>query len=289
VTKGARSTGTAGALVQSVISKAGELGYRIVNGPPPFGKSYAVLFGISDYTSRNDLPFVARDLDKMEAYLQQQGFDKIVRVTNKGVTADTLRNIQAQLKVTLKPDDRLLVYYAGHGARVGNKGFIVLAASQGLTVSPKTEVNMREFMSWMLNQPVKQLLVILDACYSGSAVGGETRATGPLFENVDQDTLYRLSSGKGKFVMTAGAEDQLALEGPDWQGGLFTYALLSGLRGKGASTSADPIITTYELFARAKALVLEEVKKRHLGEQIPLIRDVDPVVSKGEFVFVKPS
>jgi hypothetical protein len=275
-------------IIQDLINGTVRLGQAIWYGQPPFGKSYAVLFGVSDYDAQNNLPFVASDLTKMSDYLQREGFDKVVVVANKGVTVDTLRNIQEQLRVTLGPDDRLLVYYAGHGARVGDRGYIVLAASRGLALNPKTDVPMAEFMSWMSAQPVKQLLVILDACYSGSAVPGTTRDTSPIFEEVDRATLYRLSSGKGKFVMMAGTDKQLAHEGRDWNGGLFTYAILSGLQDKGSTAPGRPIITTYELYARAKRLVLEQVRAHGLDDQIPLLKDLSPAVSEGEFVFAAP-
>lgn len=284
-----RSGGTAAAAVQAVITNEAERIGQTVNGliyPLPFGQSYAVLFGISNYESKRSLQGVERDLANMKAFLESQGFASVLIKANREVTSDTLRNIQRHFSGKLKKDDRLLVYYAGHGARVANRGYIVLAAI-GDTLDPKTSIPMDEFVSWMRGLEVKHLLVILDACYSGAAVPDTTRAEN-LFEKLDRtnyDRLYQLASTKAKYVLMAGTDTQRANE--DTTGGLFTRALLTALKER-PRASDGPLITTYELFSKAKRIVVDEVRTRHLAEQVPVLKDVGSGTSTGEFVFVRP-
>jgi len=285
-----RSVGAAAAAVQAVIAKTAQRVGQTIDElvyPMPFGQSYAILFGISNYDSKTPLPGVERDLADMKAFLESQGFALILIKANRDVTADTLRNVQRHFAGKLKKEDRLLVYYAGHGALVANRGYIVLATS-GDTLNPKTSIPMDEFVAWMRGLDVKHLLVILDACYSGAAVPGATRGA-DLFEKLDRTDsvrLHQLASQQSKYVLMAGTDSQRANE--DKTGGLFTHALLTALKERSRASDGQ-LITTNELYSRAKRIVLDEVRSRRLAEQVPVLKDVGMGTSTGEFVFVRPN
>jgi hypothetical protein len=298
-----RSGSTLPERVINAINGAVKLGEEIVYGQRPFGKSYAVLFGVSEYDYRNDLRGPAQDLQNLEKALMDQGFDVVARVINREVRADTLRNIQQHFKERLQPDDRLLVYYAGHGDRdpTGGAGYIVLTGSNPTARSRSTEVSMTEFMGWMKALPVKHLLVILDACYAGHAIGGVSRGEGPPLDAANRQALYQLSSRSGRFVITAGDEMQRAHEHTRWDGGLFTRGILRALETRDVGRPNDRLVTTFELFVRTKQFVTEEVRRYGLSPQAPLLQDLGETpglpagsggsekpsaVSRGEFVFV---
>ena len=103
-------------------------------------------------------------------------------------------------------------------------------------------VAMTQFMSWIRAVKVKHLLVLMDACYSGSAIGG-TRGDPPGdSDNATADRLMRLASRGSRFVITAGAGNERAHENLQWwQGGLFTYAVLTGLVPYTQLRVPDPI------------------------------------------------
>jgi Caspase domain len=301
---GARAGPVLPDVVVRAINAASTVGSAIVDGPRPFGKSYAVLFGISEYDYRNDLKGPTRDLANLSRALTAQGFDTVITIANRDVTADTLRNVQARFKGedALQPDDRLLVYYSGHGERspTGDSGYIVLSASNPTERSRKTEVSMGEFMTWMKGLPVKHLLVILDACYSGLAISDHPRGDGPMLDRPNRQQLYELSRQSGRFVMTAGDDTQLAHEDVRWDGGLFTRAILRALETRDVGRPNNKLVTTYELFSRAKQYVTEQVRQYGLSPQAPLFYDLGETphrsgdttltnrASRGEFVFVNP-
>jgi hypothetical protein len=303
VTVTAPSTTRSGSWIQDrvvdAINGAVRMGQEIAYGRPPFGRSYAVLFGVSEYEYRNDLAGPARDLHNLSTLLTAQGFDKVVVVANRDVTANTLRNVQQHFSERLQPDDRLLVYYAGHGDREpsGAAGYIVLTASNPTARSRDTEVPLAEFMRWMTALPVKHLLVLLDACYSGLAIGGLSRGDGPTLDAANRQELYELSSRSGRFVITAGDEAQRAHEDRRWDGGLFTRGIIRAIERRDVGRPNDRLVTTFELFARTKQFVTDEVRKYGLSPQAPLIHDLGEApraaagakpspVSRGEFVFV---
>jgi hypothetical protein len=268
--------------VQSMINALGPVLFG-----RPFGRSYAVLFGVAQYRSKRDLEMVRRDLANLTTYLTRQGFEPVVVKADAEVTVDTLKNIQRHFGGKLRAEDRLLVYYAGHGARLADRGYLVLSDS-GDTVDPRTAVPMDQFVAWTRGLPVKHLLLILDACYSGSAVPGTTREEVLLgsIDWTDQKVLYQLASGAGKYVLMAGTEGQKAHEDKRWDGGLFTRALLRTLEAR--PSDGGRLITTHELYAAAKRFVIGEVAKHGLTPQLPVFKDISEP-SQGEFVFVRPA
>jgi hypothetical protein len=251
----------------------------------PFGQSYALLFGVSTYDDPSyNLAGTASDIKRMHDYLMRQGFDQVVTVSDRAVTESALRNVQMHFAARITPQDRLLVYYAGHGQRAeGGAAYMLL--SRG------TRVSMADCMTWIRSVKVKHLLVLLDACYAGSVIGATPR---DVFANLDSptfDKFLRLTSEGSRFIITAGGANDLANEHPRWDGGLFTTAVLRALQPKGDRTG---LVTTHQMFASLKDFMIDEVRKYKLASQTPLIQDLGyssdgkstPGVSQGEFVFV---
>jgi hypothetical protein len=251
----------------------------------PFARSYALLFGISTYKTAANLPGPANDLKNMKEFLDRQGFDQVVDLKDGEVTVAALRNVQAHFENRIAADDRLLIYYAGHGQR-NDTGDGYLLLSEG------ARVPMKDFMSWIRRVKVKHLLVLLDACYSGAAIGGQARDVLEPLNGATRQRIYSLASEGGRYVITAGDERQLAHEGEKWGGGLFTSSVLRALKSNAAKKAG--LMTTHELYATVRNYVLDEVLKSGLTAQTPLIQDLGipadgraaPAVSKGEFVFV---
>ena len=253
----------------------------------PFDKSYALLFGISAYDADDDLPGARRDVERMRGYLLAQGFDQVVVLSDRAVTESALRQVQAHFRDQIRPADRLLVYYAGHGRR-SQTGDADLVLSSG------ARVPMERFMSWIRGVQVKHLLVLLDACYSGTVIAGVRDVLAPL-DRPTRDKVYALAKEGSRFVITAGDANQLAHEDVDkWGGGLFTSAVLRALKSPPKGVG---IVTTYDLYSRVKDYVVDEVQKNGLTAQMPRIRDLGyggdgrtpPELSRGEFVFVGAS
>jgi hypothetical protein len=271
---------------------------RIVNGPPPFARSYALLLGVSDYTHMKKLSLVNDDLKKMQEFLLSRGFH-VVRVQNEKLTLATVRSPQEYFAAKINPDDRLLVYFAGHGVhrmeRGRERGYLALinAPATG-EVSPGDAIAMDDFVAWTKRIAAKHLLVLLDACFSGLAVRGfdiklEVRSGGsgpqPLSQP-DPKTLYRLSTQPGRYLLMAGNEKQQAIASPKWTGGLFTHGVLQGLGGL-ADTQRDGFVTTRELYPWLRDYV--EAQAVGAGTLLtPLIKDLGPDgTSEGEFVFTR--
>ena len=83
-----------------------------------------------------------------------------------------------------------------------------------------------------------------------------------------QDMFADLRRGTGAVVISSASGNEFALEGEQWNNGVFTYALLSGLRDGKADANHDGTVTVGEL----QAYVIEAVRKLTAGGQNPTVR-----------------
>jgi hypothetical protein len=96
----------------------------------PFDRSIAFLIGVSNYQNLESLPFVRNDVSDMRDYLLLRGgFDQVYiasdEVASVGLVEDYMMN---KLPRELQKRDRLLFYYAGHGADArGTTGYLQFA------------------------------------------------------------------------------------------------------------------------------------------------------------------
>lgn len=85
--------------------------------PGEFDKSYALVIGVSTYTSGySDLP-ISNDAKRMVEYLRHEaGFDYVHLLTEEKVTKDRVDELMSEtFPSLLGKDDRFLFYWSGHG------------------------------------------------------------------------------------------------------------------------------------------------------------------------------
>src|SRR4029079_12063923 len=91
--------------------------------------------------------------------------------------------------------------------------------------------------------PAKHILVILDACHSGLALGPVIQWRSRGMEHARREPLEQLRARRSRRIITSALDDQLAMDGGPVPGhSLFTGCLIEGLtRDLGA---VDRRITT---------------------------------------------
>jgi uncharacterized caspase-like protein len=83
-----------------------------------------------------------------------------------------------------------------------------------------------------------------------------------------QDWFADLRRGTGAAVISSSSGNEYSLEGEQWKNGVFTYALLNGLKNRGADANKDQTITVSEL----QTYVIDQVRKLTEGGQNPTVR-----------------
>lgn len=251
-----------------------------------YGKAWAVVIGTNEY--QHDIPklrYAVTDAQAVGAELEAHGFS-VVKLLGKQATRERILEVLGdELPSQMKPEDRLLVFYAGHG----ETRMIAGGQTMGylLPVDAKRDrlhtsaINIGEIRQLATLLPAKHVLFVVDVCYGGIA-GQQYRSTLP---PQTENCLRQITAEKGRQLITAGGPGQQVVEGPQWGHSVFTYYFLEGL-GKGlADLNHDGVIPTSELYIYHDSRVFSAAQmKGHV--QRPELWSL--AAEKGEFVFVPP-
>ncbi len=244
--------------------------------------AWAIVIGIDDYRKWPKLQYAAADADAVGQMLTEKlGFPAAQVMVLKNEEA-TRNNILAAFHDRLvhggvKKDDRVFVFFAGHGATRKlasgrDLGYIVPADSDPEQFASDA-IPMTEIQNIAEGLPAKHVLFVMDACYSGL---GLTRGGGSRDSNFLRENAKRI----GRQMLTAGGADQLVADGGPNGHSIFTWILLQALAGK-ADLNGDGFITATELAAYMAPAVSA------VAQQAPAFGSL-PGSQGGEFVFTLP-
>lgn len=271
----------AGQDLRTLVYQAPPGGYSGLSGEVTlYGRSYAVIVGISDYPHLVKLPGAVPDARAVADALGQHGFE-VTLLLNREATRDRITGeLGDRLYPRLKPEDRVLIYFAGHGVTVGRgesaMGYLMPWEGDNER-RMATGIAMSELQRIFSLYPAKHVMFVADACYSGLALS--TRSTG--LPTTLSDYLRQVTRKRVRLALTAGAADQ---EAHEWQGqGLFTYFFVEALRGQGDS-NGDGILTSSELYAFLEPNVAQTALANWQARQNPQLGRS----GEGEFVFLVP-
>jgi WD40 repeat protein len=149
------------------------------------------------------------------------------RATKSGIEA-AFRDLATRVE----PQDVFILYLAGHGfAQEGRYHFVPQeVAYQNQETLRQGSLDEDALVALLSGIKAQKSLVILDTCYAGAFAQPQQLAL--LSRGLEEKAaLDRLMRATGRAVLAASTEQTLALEG--YQGhGLFSYALLEGLKGR---------------------------------------------------------
>ena len=232
----------------------GELRGISVQGKPPAeyiasqtGRNWAVVIGIDEYREVRRLKYAVKDAQSVAQVLRKQGFQVVTLFNDQATRHSILKELGTNLISKVKPEDRVLVFYAGHGETLvvtkdRKMGYLVPVEGQkdALVASGISMGHIRELANIL---PARHVLFLIDVCYGGIA-GQRFRSLSPFTEAY----IKLITREPGRQLITAGGADQRAIEGPEWGHSVFSFYLLEGL-GKGlADLNDDGIIPASELY-----------------------------------------
>jgi hypothetical protein len=217
--------------------------------------------GVNDYdTIRPTLDYCVNDARGIVAAFEAQEGRRYAKVHTRLVadgagiepTAKNITDNFAWLEQA-GPRDVIVLFLAGHGVTVGNNFYFLPkdAALHKETVIDMTKAVSDKDLLSVLDAPGNRL-VFVDACRSGG---------------MDGNLMTRALMGSGGLVFTAGAGSELSNELDALGHGVFTYALMEGLRG--AWTPERREVRMLPMSVSVGKFVSEEVRKRGRPSQHP--------------------
>jgi hypothetical protein len=230
------------------------------------GKRFALLIGVNRYADPRQFPTLegcVNDVQSLESTLNRLSYCDVICLhegAGEGLEP-TKDNIEFQLETLAKlmaEKDTLFVHFSCHGQLYGEVPILILQGmrmeSQGLQIT--------DLKKWMCNTGAKKLILSLDACYSGAAVGRSGGDDAKFIKNVyqDSDGFVTIASSRGQ---------QKAQELKEKKYGLYTYHLIEGLRGA-ADRAKKGFVTTQDLYSHILNQVREACKQTPGISQDPM-------------------
>ena len=268
-------------------------------GTTLYSGSWALVIGIDVYQKPIPaLQYAERDARDVAALLPSLGFPQCnIRTllgSRKEVTRERILSaLDEDLNSGMGADDRLLIYFAGHGVSSEihgeSHGHLLLPGSRvhgewptaermHLDHPPSGALQMENLLNQVRGLPAKHKLLLIDACFSGfMARSPETQ--GAVVSN--DPRLARWAASPVTQVLTAGRSGERASEMARYGHGVFTHYVLEALRGH-ADPRGDGLITFSELVSFVRDRV---------GHERDVSQDPQPgkFGGEGEFLFVRPA
>ncbi|WP_282125070.1 caspase family protein [Marinifilum flexuosum] len=191
----------------------------------------------------------------------------ITYLKNEEVTRTRILQEFEKLKQTAKPEDVFVFYYAGHGVMSEEKQSQFYIVPYDLTqiygnneLLQSKAVSANELQTFATRLRAQKQMFVIDACQSGGIT--ELLASRGAAE---EKAIAQLARSTGTYWLAASNSEQFATEVSTLGHGIFTYAILQGLKGQADSGSKDRKITVQELdgFLNDK---VPELSKKYKGE-----------------------
>jgi hypothetical protein len=216
-------------------------------GAPPLPNLYLVTIGINKYKdNRLDLDYGTPDALAIRQALSQSTksvFDNVVdyRLLDTAASRENILKMLQDLHAS-RPDDEVVIYYAGHGEIIGKEWYMLpydvsVTGQQDLV---RSGISASELRDALVRVGAERILLFIDACKSGGSV--ETLAGG-----MERKVLRDVGRDAGIAILAGTRPDQLAAELPSLGHGAFTYVVLEGLGGRADRDPADGRITASKI------------------------------------------
>lgn len=237
---------------------------------PLYDESHALLIGASRYRNWSHLPSVPGELDAVEDALTDSGFsverlvDPDARALKDGIT-------EFINDYGYEPENRLLIYFSGHGHSVGDKGFLLpvdIPNPDEKQAFRRKALPMTQVIAWAKDMEAKHVLFVFDSCFAGSVFKSKSMPE-------DQDRYIRKATALPvrQFITAGSANEEVPAKST------FTPAFVAAIGGEG-DLNGDGYITGSELGVHLSQLVPQFV------DQTPQYGKLqDYALSRGDFVF----
>ena len=246
-------------------------------------KKYAVVIGISKYPKTagaefSPLDFAAKDARAMARLISSQpGYSKsrVKILIGKDATRDAIAASLRDLRGRVKEEDMVLFYFSGHGTMgkgKDGKSHYYLIPYDG-RVSDLAATSVQDYMlEELIGQiPARQMVVLLDTCYSGGAKG-VFGAKGVTNKNLDTPPPPRpfVDATFGRVLISASSSNQVSFEAKKLGHGVFTSFLLKALDGE-ADWNKNGKISVLETYQYLNSNVPAYTRDNFRRDQNPVL------------------
>jgi hypothetical protein len=243
----------------------------------------ALVVGINDYGGgNNDLHGCVNDAIKISELVKQHengdpNFETILLTSNNHhIDIACLREKLDEL--FKKEADMAFFYFSGHGAMTTTGGAICPTDAKSYNVG----ISMNDILTLVNNSPIKEIIVVLDCCHSGSmgaipALGNKNHIT--LREGVSILSASRESESaieiNGQGIFTSLVCDALAGGAADILGTVTPASVYYHVEKNFGAWDQRPLFKSYISRSTTLRQVVPRVTKNDLREIVRLFPDIN--------------
>ncbi|WP_353218252.1 caspase family protein [Sandarakinorhabdus sp.] len=249
----------------------------------------ALLIGVGAYQSPdvNKLPGIDKDVLMMADFSKRLGVAAPVVLMDRAATRDgILAAMKTALTQNVSADDVILIYYSGHGTQVADTDGdepdggdeVILGYDTGYMTTANGDKGLRgvinddEIGQLLRQSPSKNVILMIDACHSGTidrsaalpgGFQGETRGVSKFFswsgmggkapKAFNPQARAGDAAGSGAYVSLSAAADSEVAQATS-TGSVFTVGVTRAI----AEKSAGRAITPRDLLNGARVFITQE-------------------------------
>ncbi len=256
---------------------------------------YLITIGVSEFQQKDyNLTYAGKDAqDIAQLFEKNKVFEQVHSkvLTNQQVTKENIQGLKTFLK-SAEINDEVMIFIAGHGVLDEELDYYFASYDMDFQKPAEKGIAYSDLEALLDGiKPLKKTLLI-DACHSGEIdkeevelIANTTKQEGDIqfravgkaaapklgmqsTSELSKSLFTDLRKGTGATVISSAGGMEFAMEGADWNNGLFTYCLLNGIRSKEADLNQDKEIWLSELQQYIQQKVFELSK----GQQKPTSR-----------------
>lgn len=232
------------------------------------GRAYVAVIGIDRYRSWNRLYNAVSDASGALGVFSRLGFEPIgAPLFDELATGDALHRIVTDDLTKLGKNDSLVLFFAGHGHTMTRTfyggatvkdGYIIPVDGDPPGGSAGTWMRLESWLKDVTRIPAQHILVVLDACHSGLALGPVIQWRSRGMDMQIREPLHHLRARRSRRIITSALDDQRAMDGGPVPGhSLFTGCLIEGLTSGLFAATRQPLVTGSQIGFYVQRRVIE--------------------------------
>lgn len=236
-------------------------------------KDYAIFFATDQYDNWSDLVNPIEDAHSIGDLLKQKyGFE--VEIVENANIEDVFIKLGDYSQRKFKPQDQVMIFFAGHGYydETFGEGFVVAKNSLENDKAKTTYISHNRLRGVINNIPSEHIFLAMDVCFGGTfdPVIAKARSVQGTSETSESEFLVRKFSYRTRKYLTSGGKEYVS-DGIPGKHSPFALRILQALNEPGN----DRILTLNELKIFVEKLVPE-----------PRFGGFGDDVSASDFVFI---
>jgi hypothetical protein len=228
-------------------------------------KDYALFFATDQYDNWTDLVNPVYDANTIATELKEKyGFE--VDIVENATQEEILVKIKDFSKRNYKPQDQLLIFFAGHGVfdEGFGEGYVVAKNSLEVDKAKTSYISHSNLRSYINNISCNHILLAMDVCFGGTLdpAIARSRAVDARDELTDNEFLARKLSKKTRRYITSGGKEYVS-DGIAGKHSPFAARMIEALRSRGGD---DRILTISEILPYLEKIKQHEPRAGEFGD-----------------------